>query len=66
MPRSKTLVTMTPAALEAFARKWCLEGFKLSGYGFHGEKFDVSTESYLQGLLLREFDRLYAEDGDKQ
>lgn len=55
------LLTMSPEALRATARRWYVEGFKTSGYGFHGEKADLDKQVSMKDLLVEEFERLWAQ-----
>lgn len=58
----RRLVTMSPEAHRALAAKWFLVGFKHSGAGFHGERYDVEKYPSLESILLAEFSRVYDED----
>lgn len=52
-------VLISRAALRAFAERWFLLGFRLSGRGFHGETYDDHKYPALRQLLLAEFTRVW-------
>ena len=51
-------LTLSPAALKLFARKWFLHGFTTSGYGFNGESTPAANRA-VRSIILSYFNRLY-------
>jgi len=55
----RTLITMHRNALRLFAHRWFLIGFEISGAGFHGETFPVSSHKGARALVTAYFNRVW-------
>lgn len=59
MRAAARLVTWSLGARRAFARKWFMLGFQLSGAALNGETLRLADFPALEGLFDAEFTRVY-------
>lgn len=60
-PQRELLLVMSPLAARGIALEWFLKGFEESGYTFHGEIPDLTTNKPVRRMIGVRFTKLWAE-----